>query len=150
LARSAARRGPGARRRADAGQGAVADNEPVIPATVVYDGECGLCRGGIAWIRGRAVPGALEFLPCQSDERRARLPRIEEARCMEAIHLVLPDGRILAAAAAIPEILRRLRGWRWLAAVFHVPGARWLAAPTYAWVARHRYQISCLLGRARG
>jgi predicted DCC family thiol-disulfide oxidoreductase YuxK len=66
---------------------------------------------------------------------------------MEAIHVVLPDGRVLVADAAIPEILRRLRGWRWLAALFRLPGAGWLAPPAYAWVARHRYRISCLLGR---
>jgi predicted DCC family thiol-disulfide oxidoreductase YuxK len=122
----------------------------VAAAVVIYDGECGLCRGGVAWIGARAVPGALEFLPCQSPERRVRFPGIDQARCMEAIHLALPDGRVVAAEAAIPEILRRLRGWRWLAALFSVPGARWLAAPTYAWVARHRYRISCALGgRAR-
>jgi predicted DCC family thiol-disulfide oxidoreductase YuxK len=53
---------------------------------------------------------------------------------------------VLAADAALPEILRHLRGWRWLARALSVPGARWLAAPAYAWVARHRYQISCLIG----
>ncbi len=43
---------------------------------------------------------------------------------MEAIQLVLPDGRALSGAAAVPEILRRLRRWRWLAAAFSVPGAQ--------------------------
>jgi hypothetical protein len=46
---------------------------------------------------------------------------------MEAIHLVLPDGRVLAGHAAIPEILRHLNGWRGLAALFRLPGVRWLA-----------------------
>ena len=119
-------------------------------AVVIYDGACALCQGGITWISRRAVRGELEFLPCQSSERRARFPWMAEARCMEAIQLVLPDGRVFAAAAAIPEILRHLRGWRWLAALFRLPGACVLAPPVYAWVARHRYQISCLLGRARG
>jgi len=121
----------------------------VPPAVVIYDGACALCRGGITWIARRARRGAFEFLPCQSGERRARFPWLEESRCMEAIHLVLPDGRVLAADAAIPEILRQLRGWRWLAALIMLPGASRLAPPTYAWVARHRYRISCLLGRAR-
>ena len=117
---------------------------------VIYDGACGLCQGGIHWISRRAVRGALEFLPCQSVERRVRFPALEEARCMEAIHLVLPDGRVLAGHAAIPEILRHLNGWRRLAALFRLPGMRWLAPAVYAWIARHRYQISCLLGRAHG
>jgi predicted DCC family thiol-disulfide oxidoreductase YuxK len=115
---------------------------------VIYDGACGLCQGGIQWISRRAVRDELEFLPCQSVERRARFPALEEARCMEAIHLVLPDGRVLAGHAAIPEILRHLNRWRRLAALFRLPGMRWLAPVVYAWIARHRYQISCLLGRA--
>src|SRR5262245_36192872 len=114
---------------------------------VIYDSDCGLCRGGIEWISGRAIPGEFEFVPCQSGERRARFPSIEESRCMEAIHLVLPGGRVLRGDAAIPEILRHLKGWRWLAAGFRLPGARLLAPHAYAWVARHRYRISCLLER---
>jgi predicted DCC family thiol-disulfide oxidoreductase YuxK len=124
--------------------------QAVARAVVIYDGACALCQGGIAWISRRAVRGELEFLPCQSSERRARFPEMQEATCLEAIQLVLADGRVLAADAAIPEILRHLRGWRWLAALLRLPGARALAPPAYAWVARHRYQLSCLLGRARG
>ena len=70
---------------------------------VIYDGACGLCQGGIHWISRRAVRGALEFLPCQSVERRVRFPALEEARCMEAIHLVLPDGRVSPATRPFPR-----------------------------------------------
>ena len=66
------------------------------------------------------------------------------------MQLILPDGRVLAGDAAIPEILRRLKGWRWLASLFRAPGVSLLAPSIYAWVARHRYQISCMLGRRRG
>lgn len=117
---------------------------------VVYDGACELCRGGAEWISRRAVRGEIELLPCQSAERRARFPGMKEARCMEAIQLVLADGRVLEGDAAIAEILRHLRGWRWLAALLRTPVAGVLGPPVYAWVARHRYRISCLLGRSRG
>ena len=116
-------------------------------AVVIYDGACGLCQGGIAWISRRAVRGEFEFLPCQAAERRARFPWMEEKTCLQAIQLVLADGRVLAGDAAIPEILRRLRGWRWLAACFRLPGMGLFAPQLYAWVARHRHQISHLLGR---
>lgn len=119
-------------------------------AVLVYDGTCGLCRGGTAWISRRMVAGQLELLPCQAAERRARYPWMDERACLEAMQLILPDGRVLAGDAAIPEILRRLRGWRWLARAFRLPGMEWLAPRLYAWVARHRYQISCLLGSPRG
>ena len=123
----------------------------MTPLVVIYDGVCELCQGGIHWISQRAVRGEIEFLPCQSAERRARFPALEEAQCMAAIHIVLADGRVLAGHAAIPEILRHLNGWRRLAALFRLPGVRWLAPVVYGWVARHRYQVSCLLraGRTR-
>lgn len=119
----------------------------VRQAVVIYDGACGLCQGGIAWISRRAARGEFEFLPCQAAERRARFPWMAEKTCLDAIQLVLADGRVLAGDAAIPEILRRLRGWRWLAACFRLPGMELFAPRLYAWVARHRYQLSCLLGR---
>src|SRR3990170_2922742 len=100
-------------------------------AVLIYDGLCHLCQEGVTWISRRVVGGQLEFLPCQAAERRARFPWMEERACMEAIQLVLPDGRVLSGAAAIPEILRRLRGWRRLAPLFGVPGGGLLAPPGY-------------------
>ena len=119
-------------------------------AVLIYDGTCGFCQGGVSWIGRRAVRGEFEFLPCQAAERRARYPWMDERACLEAMQLILPDGRVLAGDAAIPEVLRRLKGWRWLASLFRAPGVSLLAPSIYAWVARHRYQISCMLGRRRG
>jgi predicted DCC family thiol-disulfide oxidoreductase YuxK len=116
-------------------------------AVLIYDGTCGLCQDGMAWIARRAVKDRFEFLPCQAAERRTRYPWMNERTCLEAMHLILPDGRVLAGDAAIPEILKRLRGWRWLAQAFRLPGVEIIAPRVYAWVARHRYQISCMLGR---
>ncbi|MBI2528270.1 MAG: DUF393 domain-containing protein [Candidatus Rokubacteria bacterium] len=115
-------------------------------AVVIYDGACGLCRHSVDWLERRAVRGRFEFLPCQSPARRARFPRMEERACLEAMQLVLPDGRVLSGAAAIPEILCRLRGWRWFAPVFRLPGVGLLAPPLYRWVARHRHRLSRLAG----
>ncbi len=115
-------------------------------AVVIYDGACRLCQDGVAWISRRAMRGEFEFLPCQAAERRARFPWMEERACMEAMQLVLPDGRVLRGAAAMPEILRRLKGWHWLAALFRLPGMGLLAPSVYAWIARHRYRISTLIG----
>jgi hypothetical protein len=40
------------------------------------------------------------------------------------MQLVLPDGRTLCGPDAVPEILRRIRGCGWLAALDRVPGGR--------------------------
>jgi len=119
----------------------------MVQAVLIYDGACPICQGGMLWVQQRALPGQFEFLPCQSPERRARFPSISEESCLEALQLVLPDGRVLAGAAAMPEILRRLRGWRWLARLFELPGAAAFAPRVYRWVARNRYVISCALAK---
>lgn len=118
-----------------------------VRAVLIYDGSCRVCSAGRRWIERRAATGAFEFLTCQDPERARRFPWMAEAACMEAMQLVLPDGRVLAGDRAIPEILRRVRGWRRLAAVFDLPGVDRLAPRAYGWIARHRFAISSLLPR---
>jgi len=117
-------------------------------ATLIYDGECGFCQGAVAWIQPRSGPEDFEFLPCQDPERARRFPTMSREACMTAMQLVLPDGRVLPGEQAIPEILKRLRGWRLLAALFRLPGTGFLARRVYAWVARNRYTISCAVRRS--
>lgn len=115
------------------------------PAVLIYDGACEFCQTGKSWIEHRAVPGTFEFLPCQSEERKQRFPEMREETCLEAMQLVLPNGRILAGDRAVPEILRRLRGWWWAALLFRLPGVHLLAGLVYRWIARNRYTISCVI-----
>ena len=116
----------------------------VVTATLIYDGECSMCRASALWIMRRALSsGTLEILPCTSGVRRARFPQITDEACLTAMQLVLPDGRVLAGADAVPELLRRIRGWGWVATVFALPGVRPVARRVYAWVARNRMRISC-------
>jgi predicted DCC family thiol-disulfide oxidoreductase YuxK len=122
----------------------------VSRAVLIYDGVCSLCQGGVTWISRRAARDQFEFLPCQSSERRARFPWMDERTCLEAMQLVLPDGRVLAGVESVPEILRRLSGWRWVAPLFRLPGVPTLAPHVYAWIARHRHGISRAVGRHRG
>jgi predicted DCC family thiol-disulfide oxidoreductase YuxK len=115
-------------------------------ATLIYDAECSMCRGSALWLMRRALSGgALEILPCRSGVRRERFPQVTEEACLTAMQLVLPDGRVLSGADAVPELLRRIRGWGWVAGVFALPGIRPIARRIYAWVARNRMRISCTL-----
>jgi predicted DCC family thiol-disulfide oxidoreductase YuxK len=94
-------------------------------------------------MRRARVGGLLEILPCRSGPRRARYPQISDAVCMQAMQLVLPDGRILSGADAVPELLRRVRGWRWVASLFGLPPVLPLTRRVYAWVAKNRMRVSC-------
>lgn len=115
-------------------------------AVLIYDGECSMCRASALWLMRRALTGGqLEILPCRSPARRARFPQIDEAQCLTAMQLVLPDGRVLSGADAVPEILARIPRWRWLGRLFELPGARPLSRRVYAWIARNRMRLSCRL-----
>src|SRR5436853_5053689 len=118
---------------------------PSVPvATLIYDGECAMCRASALWLMRLAMSGgALEILPCRSAPRRARFPQISDEACMTAMQLVLPDGRVLTGADAVPELLRRIRGLGWLAAPFALPGVRPLARRFSARLAPNRTRPSC-------
>ena len=123
-------------------------NAPAARAVLIYDDECPMCRASALWLMRLALSrGALEILPCRSGVRVARFPQITEAACLAAMQLVLPEGRVLTGADAVPELLRRIRGLGWLASVFALPGMRPLARRVYGWIARHRIRISCALRR---
>jgi len=108
---------------------------PSVPvATLIYDGECAMCRASALWLMRRAMDGgALEILPCRSAPRRHRFPH-------------LTDGRVLAGADAVPELFARIPHWRWVPALFSLPGMRPIARRVYAWIARNRMRISCAVG----
>lgn len=119
-------------------------------AVLIYDAECPLCRASALWLLRRAMnAGAreLELLPCRSPLRQARFPQVSEEACLRAMQLVLPDGRVLSGADAVPEILARVPRWRWVAALLALPGARPLARRVYGWIARNRLRLSCAVGR---
>jgi predicted DCC family thiol-disulfide oxidoreductase YuxK len=105
-----------------------------------------VCRAAADWVLRNAVDrDAFETLPCRSEETRARFPAVTETACLQAMHLVLPDGTILAGERALPEILRRTRRYRLAADLFRLPGAGILSRLLYRAFARRRHRISHLL-----
>jgi predicted DCC family thiol-disulfide oxidoreductase YuxK len=111
-------------------------------AVLIYDGECPVCVNAVEWIRGRARPDAFEFLSCRSESLPSRFPAMKKEDCLRAMHLVLPDGTVLAGGPALPEILRRLPRYRWCASLFRLPGALLLAGAFYRWFAKRRHRAS--------
>ena len=108
---------------------------------LIYDGECTLCQATKDWIEKHAVPGQIEFLPCQSEERKRRFPQIKEEVCLQAMQVISPDGQIFAGDKALPEILSRLRRWRWFVYIFRLPGIKFLSPHIYALVSKNRHRF---------
>ena len=114
-----------------------------MAAVLIYDAECPVCRAAADWIRRNAeAPDTFELLPCRSEETRSRFPAITEAACLQAMHLVLQDGTILAGERALPEIVRRTRRYRRAAFLFGLPGAGTLSRFLYRAFADRRHRIA--------
>ncbi|MDR4509643.1 MAG: DUF393 domain-containing protein [Candidatus Brocadiaceae bacterium] len=95
------------------------------------------------WVELHAIrKEVFEFLPCQSEERKRRYPEITEEACLRSLQLILPDNRILEDNELLPEILKRLRGFRWLYLLCKVSVTRQLLIVLYRWISRNRYIIS--------
>ncbi len=112
-------------------------------AVLIYDDRCSLCRGCMKWIELHAIEkDVFEFITCQSEERRSRFPEITDKACQESFHIVLPNNNILAGDKALPEVLNRLKGFKWLSVLFKVPVIRVFLYAIYRWVSNNRFIIS--------
>ena len=119
-------------------------------ATLIYDGECGLCRGAAGLVTTWDREHRIALVPFQ-DEAAVTTFGVPLPALAAAMHLVFPDGRVFAGADAIPELLRLFPGKRWAAWLFVVPGVRPLARRVYRRVAeRRRCAVRGAPGRAVG
>ena len=114
-------------------------------AVLIYDGQCPVCQKTIAWIRENMRKDAFEMLPCQTEVARQRFPSVEQAACMQAMQLILPDGRVFSGEKAFPEILKRLKRFSPAAALFTLPGSEVISRSFYRWFADNRYHIAEIL-----
>ena len=119
-------------------------------ATLIYDGKCPVCAATVRWIREKEISGSFEMTPGESEQRRTLHPRINRAECMDAMHLVLPDGTVPVGEKALPHILSRIRGYRFAVPIFNLPGAAPLSRIAYRWFADRRYRIAAILSHLAG
>lgn len=91
--------------------------------TVLYDGDCPLCRREIAHVRGlakRKGDSALCFVDVSTAADAAYAA--QRATLLARFHVERPDGSRLDGAAAFVAMWERLPGWRWLARAARLPG----------------------------
>lgn len=112
--------------------------DPAKP-TLLYDADCGFCRGWVARWR-RATGGRVEYLPFQAAGER--FPQIARESLAESIHLIEPGGEVTRGARAVFGALAHARlGGAWLWAYRQVPGFAAVSEWTYRRVARNRGAI---------
>lgn len=119
-------------------------------ATLIYDGSCPLCSNVAGWIRENEIENSFVMLPCQAEESASRFPGIARGACMNAMHLVLPDGTVLVGEQALPEVFTRLKHYRFAGLLFKLPGSRTISRIAYQWFADRRYKIAAILSHLIG
>lgn len=120
-----------------------ASAEPVTPL-LVFDGQCGFCRRFIP--RWRQLTGDRVRYEALADAVAAGLTgAVTPDELRQAVHLFLPDGRVVRGAEAVAE----LGGYTGRAPIFraayrHVPGFKVLADFGYRVTARQRVAANTL------
>ena len=110
-------------------------------STLVYDGQCSFCRRWVARIERMDRRGAFEFVARQTEGLTRRFPKLAEGDFSTGMRLITPDEAIHVGADAAYQIVRRLRYWRRIAWLYHVPGIHWLSRSVYAWIAARRQSL---------
>lgn len=111
-------------------------------STLVYDGQCAFCRRWVARIAGRDRTDTFEFVPRQTEGLIERFPKLAEGDFNTGMRLITPDGAVHVGADAAYQVVRRLRHWRRIAWMYHLPGIGLLARSGYAWIASNRQSLS--------
>ncbi len=119
-------------------------------AALIYDASCPICSSTVKWIGENQVEDSFEMVPCQSDELSSEFPGVGRSACMNAMHLVLPDGTVLVGEQALPAITLRLKRYRFVALLFRLPGVTALSRIAYRWFAFRRYLIANILSHPTG
>jgi predicted DCC family thiol-disulfide oxidoreductase YuxK len=114
-------------------------------ATILYDGDCGLCEHLAGWVRRRDAAGRFEVVPYQRAAIDERLWRA----CAKALHVVTPSGRELRAGQAALYVLNGL-GYRRLAHAFARQPLLAAVDVGYRVVAANRGLVSRTCGLGRG
>ncbi len=110
-------------------------------STLVYDGNCSFCRSWVARIARRDRNDAFEFVARQTEGLIERFPKLDQGDFNTGMRLITPDGAIHVGADAAYQSARRLRYWRRIAWLYHVPGIHWLTRSVYAWIAANRQSL---------
>jgi predicted DCC family thiol-disulfide oxidoreductase YuxK len=112
------------------------------PSTLVYDGDCGICRYWVTYWR-ELTGENVSYRPYQ--EAAAVFPAIPLEAFQRAIQLIEPGGRVYSGAAATFRVLRHAPGRAaWWFCYSHLPGFAQLSEAVYALLARHRGLLSGL------
>ncbi len=85
------------------------------PATVFYDGDCGLCHASVRFVIDRDVDRQFRYAPLGGDTFAARTTDLDVSSLPDSILVLTPEDELLTRSSAVIYLLKRLPGpWRQL------------------------------------
>ena len=103
---------------------------------MIFDGDCGFCRVWIEYWK-RLTGDRVDYEPYQ--KVGGQFPDIPTERFARAVHLALPDGRVVSGAEAVLQTLAFVPGRGWPLALYrHLPGFASVSEWLYRFIAAHR------------
>jgi predicted DCC family thiol-disulfide oxidoreductase YuxK len=115
---------------------------------VLYDGACGLCQRSILLLGRFDVLRRLEFVNVRDWEGvQARFAALglDEDRCLEEMHVILPGGRVETGFDAYRAMSWVLPGLLPFAPLLYIPGVPVIGRAVYRSIARRRQNLVCTL-----
>ncbi|MBW7476240.1 DUF393 domain-containing protein [Paenibacillus oenotherae] len=111
---------------------------------VLYDGTCNLCMASVRRLKELRSTAELHYIPVQSLQDGANVvPAVigkTQEELLSKIHVVDGEGNVWAGADGVVRIIRTVRGLRWLAPLYRIPGMGRIADRLYRYIAARRYE----------
>ena len=111
--------------------------------TIYYDGNCPLCQAEIHLLRHHNQRNLLHFVNLH--ELSASESEVDCSLAMETIHARLGQNKIITGPNVFHEAYK-ITNLKWVNYLFSFAWFRFLYAQFYKVFARHRHQISRLVG----
>jgi glyoxylase-like metal-dependent hydrolase (beta-lactamase superfamily II)/predicted DCC family thiol-disulfide oxidoreductase YuxK len=117
---------------------------------VIYDEQCEICQAGVSWLKVLDHNARVVCHPIDADVLAAIHPDLTVDACLQELHVVTPERKIIRGADAVAELARLFPQTRLLGAAAGLPGLREVARELYRLVAHNRYALSkCRGGTCR-
>ena len=114
--------------------------------TVVYDGNCNVCRRIVSVLERRDKGNRLEIIPSTAAQASGLFPWIPPAAYAQSLQVIRKtDNHTWQGAAAVEQLLDVLPKGRFVSWIFSVPFARPVAEKLYRAFAKNRYRLGCKL-----
>ncbi len=115
--------------------------------TALYDGNCVICQSTCASLQALDWFGRIEFVDLH-DGVASRYPELPLEQLMGEIHVLDERGRLYPGFGGTRRMLRELPLGIPLWLLLGIPGMDIIGQRVYRFVARRRYRINKLFGRA--